>query len=230
MNIHAERISKRFFRKSGQANFFYAVEETTFDLPEKCLTLLKGRSGSGKTTLQEMLGGLLTPCTGAVRAGDTDLYALPDADLSAFRNRHVAVIPQGKAAVPSLTILENILLPRTLYGGEQADSYRAEAETLCRFFGISSLMDSYPAELSGGELRRMSIVRALIGRPDILLADEPTGDLDDENTRLVLEALKERAEAGAAVLLVTHETIPDGYANRVFHMDTGRLEEGPASL
>ena len=81
-----------------------------------------------------------------------------------------------------------------------------------------------------GELRRMSIVRALIGRPDILLANEPTGDLDDENTRLVLEALKECAEAGAAVLLVTHETIPDEYANRIFHMGTGRLEEGPASV
>lgn len=223
MNLSAKRVSKRFLRKTGSANFFYAVQETDFDLPEKSLTLLTGRSGGGKTTLLQMLGGLLSPSEGNVLADGNDLYAMSDPDLSRFRNRHIALVPQGKAAVPSLTVLENILLPQRLYEKTVPEETVKEAERLVELFGISALKNSYPTELSGGELRRMSLIRALAGKPDILLADEPTGDLDNENTLLVMRALRLAADEGAAVLLVTHENVDAGFADRAFRMDGGEL-------
>lgn len=223
MNLSAKRVSKRFLRKTGSANFFYAVRETDFELPEKSLTLLTGRSGSGKTTLLQMLGGLLSPSEGKVLADGNDLYAMRDPDLSRFRNRHIVLIPQGKAAIPSLTVMENILLPQTLYEKSVSKETREEAERLIELFGISALKNSCPTELSGGELRRMSLIRALAGKPDILLADEPTGDLDNENTLFVMQALRRAADAGAAVLLVTHENVGADFADRAFRMDGGQL-------
>jgi len=226
--VQANGISRYYMRASGGANYFYAVQETDMILRGGEVTVLKGRSGSGKTTLLSMLAGLLTPSSGSVMLDDTDLYALPDDQLSRLRNERIAVIPQGKAAVESLTVYENVLLPASLYPGARA-SDRGEigrrAHELLERFGIAHLADSYPGELSGGELRRTAIVRGLSGSPDIVMADEPTGDLDDENTVLVLEMMREEAARGAAVLIVTHENAAEAYADRVLKMNAGVLTE-----
>ena len=223
MILCAEKVSKRYFRKTGQANHFYAVQGVTLALNPGEVTVLMGRSGSGKTTLLHMLSGLLTPTEGKVWLDDTDLYALDDRRLSRIRNERLGVVPQGRSAVDTLTVLENILLPGQMYGGK---SDVAAAERWMDALGIDHLRDARPAELSGGELRRMAIARALTRDPDVLLADEPTGDLDDENTHRVLAALRDAAKGGKAVLLVSHDSAAEAYADRVLRMDGGRLAEG----
>ena len=225
MDLQAHGICKRFFRKSGGSNTFEAVSPTDLLLPEGTLTVLLGRSGSGKTTLLNLLSGLLVPTEGTVRLGDTDLYAMDDQALSRFRNQHIGVIPQGHAALYSLSVAENVAFPAGLYGG-RPDAMDAACCLLERF-GIGQLKDVSPSELSGGELRRMAIARALHQDAPLLLADEPTGDLDDENTARVLAILRDAAHRdGKTVLLVSHEPDAARYADRLLTLDAGRLTEG----
>lgn len=220
MELRAVGASRRFFRGSGSANYFYAVEKTDFVLPAGRLTEITGRSGSGKSTLLNMLAGLLAPTEGKIYLDGTDLYSLDDGALSALRNRSIGVIPQWQTGLHSLTVLENVLLPCTMYG-DAADEKRA-LELLERV-GIANLRDACPNELSGGEMRRLAIARALMRDPSVLLADEPTGDLDDENTAAVLTLLRQCADAGTAVLLVTHEREAAAFADTIYTMQEGRL-------
>lgn len=221
MILRAENVSKRYFRRTGQANYFEAVKPLSLALEPGTLTLLMGRSGGGKTTLLHMLSGLLTPTEGKVWLGDTDLYALPDAQLSRLRGEQIGVVPQGRSAVDTLTVLENVLLPGQLCGRpakQETALYWLEA------LEIGNLADARPAALSGGELRRMAIARVLTQDSQVILADEPTGDLDDASTRLVLSILQKAAhEQGKTVFVVTHENEAREYADRVYRMDGGSL-------
>ena len=219
--LMAENLSMRYMRSAGQANHFFAVKGASLELRPGEVTVLMGRSGSGKTTLLHMLAGLLTPTGGRVWLDDTDIYALPDGERSRLRNRRFGVIPQGRSAVDTLTVLENVLLPWQLRG-ERGD---VEAATnWLDALGIAHLRDARPAELSGGELRRMAIARALAGNPEVILADEPTGDLDDENTAAVLSLLRKAAvEEGKTVLLVTHDSEALPYGDRIYRMESGAL-------
>ena len=220
MELRAENISRRYFRKYGEANFFEAVHPVSLTLESGKLTVLNGKSGSGKTTLLHMLAGLLRPSEGKVFLDNTDLYALEDGKLSRLRNQRIGVVPQGRSAVDSLTVYENILLPGFIYSSALRTE---EAENWMEALGISALRDAMPAELSGGELRRMAIARTLSGSPDVILADEPTGDLDDENTVIVLTALQQAVRDGRAVLVVSHEADAEDYADQVYHMDNGTI-------
>ena len=226
--LKAVNLSKRYFRRMGQANHFLAVRNVNLALRPGEVTLLTGRSGSGKTTLLHLLAGLLTPTEGKVWLDETDVYALPDADLSRLRNAKIGVIPQGRSAVDTLTVLENVLLPQQLRG-ERGDEKSALG--WLDALGIADLRDTRPAELSGGELRRMAIARALAGKPEIILADEPTGDLDDENTAKVLSLLRKSAvEDGKAVLLVTHDSEALPYGTRICRMVSGSLSTDDSSM
>lgn len=223
MKLKAEKICKKFNRKTSGASYFYAVNETDFELAEGSLTAVYGRSGGGKTTFLNMLGGLLEPSGGRVLIDGTDIYSLPDKELSEFRNKNIGIIPQGSTALPTLTVLENVLLPRLMYG-KSDDSAQKYAVELLEKVGIAELSEAMPNELSGGELRRMAIARALMNKPSVLLADEPTGDLDDENTALVLSLLRDTAKDGTSVLIVTHEGEAENYADIVLKMDSGILK------
>ena len=208
MKIEASRIEKWFFRGKGNSNRFFAVEQTDFVLEPGKVTVVTGRSGSGKTTLMNMLAGLLVPSGGTVLADGKDLYALGDEALSRLRNEHFGMIPQGADVLPELTVMENILLPQGIFG--KADSakereIRENAEKLLERMNILPLAGVPAKELSGGERRRLCVARALAGKPDVVFADEPTSDLDDANMEIVLTRLKEAAEEGAAVMLVTHD-------------------------
>ena len=220
MELKAEGVSRQYFRKSKLSNVFLAVKETNLTLPAGQLTEITGRSGSGKSTLLHMLAGLLAPTTGRVLLGGADLYALDDAERSMLRNKSVGVIPQGQTALRSLTVMENVKLPCAMYGDAVSDDAALE---LLERVGLAALRDAYPNELSGGELRRLAIARALLRKPPLLLADEPTSNLDDENTRAVLRLLRQCADEGAAVLLVTHEREAVEYADRVLRMSDGVL-------
>ncbi len=223
MGLRSDNISKRYFRKSGDANYFEAVKPVSIELLPGTVTVLTGRSGSGKTTLLHMLAGLLTPDSGKVWLDGTDLYSLKDEELSRFRNDHIGVIPQGRSAVDTLTVLENILLPGRLY---RKPDRTEEAILWMEQLDILHLKDAMPSELSGGELRRAAIARTLTQNTKVILADEPTGDLDDENTCKVLSILrKEACEEGKMVFLVTHENDAMHYSDRVFRMSGGEIEE-----
>ena len=220
MEIRADGISKKFFRKGRGTNYFTAVEPTDFTLYSNKLTSIMGRSGSGKTTLINMLSGLLVPSEGKVYLGNCDIYEVSDIERSQLRCSHIGVIPQGYTGLQSLTVLENILAPSRICGGEDRTE---KAMELMDKMGITHLAQVYSNELSGGEQRRMSIARALINSPHIIIADEPTSDLDEENTVLIMGVLREMADTGAAVLMVTHDKQAAGYADAILTMDNGRL-------
>ena len=223
MSMIAEKISKRYFRKTGGANYFLAVQPLDLEVREGRVTVLTGRSGSGKTTLLNMLCGLLSPTEGRVLLDGTDLYRLGDKALSRLRSEKIGVVPQGRSAIDTLSVLENILLPPGLYGRPLP---REAALEWMEELGIAGLRDARPAELSGGELRRMAIVRALASSPDLVFADEPTGDLDDENTHLVLSAFRRCArDRNKAVFIVTHESDALQYADSAYRMESGSLTE-----
>ncbi len=221
MKLQAYGISRTFYRKGRNTNFFNAVERTDFILEEGSVTGIIGRSGSGKTTFSNMLCGLLTPSEGKVLLGNQDFYELDDKERSLLRNRHIGIIPQGNTGLQNLTVLENVLLPAAMYG--DAEAKKEDALNLLEAVGISELYEVYSNELSGGELRRMSIARALINSPDIIVADEPTGDLDDDTTGFVLKLLRQYADHGASVLMVTHEKEALLYTDNVYRMDKGVL-------
>ena len=221
MELRAEKISRDFLRYSAKEGYFMAVAETDLTLAAGTLTAVTGRSGSGKSTLLHILGGLLPPVTGRVLLGGTDLYVLDEDARAQLRGAQIGIVPQRLMSLASLTVRENILLPALLAGAEER--VLARADELMERLDIRKLGAVTPAELSGGELRRVTIARALVMQPQVLLADEPTGDLDDENTRLVLSLLRETADAGTAVLLVTHEQEARDYADVSYTMSAGVL-------
>lgn len=221
MTVRAENIRMDFIREGKGTNVFTAVSTCNIELSAGTFTVIKGRSGGGKSTLINIMAGLLAPTGGSVFYDENDIYSIDDGKLSEFRNRHIGYVPQGKSAIASLNVLENVLLPEMLYGSRDDE----RAYYLMEQFGIAGLSTAMPSELSGGELRRMAIARALIRKPDVLFADEPTGDLDDENTLTVLSSLRKAADDGCTVLMVTHEQEAEEYADNLFRMDAGVLRK-----
>ncbi len=221
MKLTAQNIKKDFPRASKSSNYFTAVQTLDFEMEPGKVVEITGRSGSGKSTFLNMLAGMLTPTSGKVFLDDTDLYALDEKNLARLRNEKIGLIPQGHTALLSLTVLENVLLPSVLYSRETPPEDRARE--LVTDVGLEALMDAKPNELSGGELRRMAIARAMLMRPGILLADEPTAGLDNENIIGVLSLLRSAADSGASVLLVTHEMEAVQFADQVYIMDSGKL-------
>ncbi len=227
--LRAENISKKYPRVTKTASHFEAVKSLDFNLERGKLTEITGRSGSGKSTLLYMLSGLLKPSCGRILFSTDqmnensfkDLYSLNDDELSRLRNRYFGVIPQGQTGLYSLTVLQNVLAPAAIYGN--TSSWEKRAVELLKLTGIADLADAKMSELSGGEMRRMSIARALLLDPEVIFADEPTDDLDDENTKNTLHLLKQCAESGKSVFLVTHEPSAAQYADVIYRMDAGTL-------
>lgn len=223
MIIEATGLTKEFARARGGKRLFTAVHPLDIGLEERQLTLVSGHSGSGKSTLANMLAGILTPTAGHVRLDGTDLYSLRDEELSRLRNERIGLIPQGHTALRALTVLDNVLLPSILYAKAEAPVDRARE--LLAAVGLDDLADAAPTELSGGELRRMAIARALLMDPAIVLADEPTAGLDSANAAAVLTLLRDAADRGAAVLVVSHEAEAQRFADRSYVMEDGHLRE-----
>lgn len=223
MIIEATGLTKEFARARGGKRLFTAVHPLDIGLEERQLTLVSGHSGSGKSTLANMLAGILTPTAGHVRLDGTDLYSLRDEELSRLRNERIGLIPQGHTALRALTVLDNVLLPSILYAKAEAPVDRARE--LLAAVGLEDLADAAPTELSGGELRRMAIARALLMDPAIVLADEPTAGLDSANAAAVLTLLRDAADRGTAVLVVSHEAEAQRFADRSYVMEDGHLRE-----
>ena len=223
MIIEATGVSKEFARARGGKRVFTAVHPLDFGLDERQLTVISGHSGSGKSTLLTMLAGILTPTAGHVHVDGTDLYALRDEERSRLRNARIGLVPQGNTALRALTVLDNVLLPSVLYSRDEAPA--ARGRELLTTVGLADLAEAKPTELSGGELRRMAIARALLMEPSIVLADEPTAGLDSANATAVLTLLRDAANDGAAVLVVSHEAEARHFADRSYTMEDGHLRD-----
>lgn len=221
MIIEATGLTKEFARARGGKRLFTAVHPLDIGLEERQLTVVSGHSGSGKSTLANMLAGILTPTAGHVRLDGMDLYSLRDEELSRLRNERIGLVPQGHTALRALTVLDNVLLPSILYSKDEAPAERARE--LLAAVGLDDLADAAPTELSGGELRRMAIARALLMDPAIVIADEPTAGLDSANATAVLTLLRDAADRAAAVLVVSHEAEAQRFADRSYVMEDGHL-------
>ena len=221
MKLEAKGVKKDFARGGNSGSVLEAVKPLDFSLESGELVEITGRSGSGKSTLLSMMAGMLVPTGGSICIDNTDIYSMKEEERSRLRNDRIGLIPQGHTALRSLTVLENVMLPFVLYHRETPPEDRAKE--LLQKVGLFGMKDERPNALSGGELRRMAVARALLMKPEVLLADEPTAGLDEENVELVMELLRSAADEGTSVLLVTHENEAMKYADRVLAMDGGRL-------
>ena len=200
-----------------------AVNNVNLNVSDGDFISIIGRSGSGKSTLLNMISGLLVPTGGEIILDGKDISKISDEELSYLRNSEIGYIMQGKSLLQQLTVIENILLPFYLYKREGNPLNRARK--LLEQIGIAHLENAYPSKLSGGELRRVAIARALINSPKILLADEPTSDLDRKNTLEIMKLFQEISGNGTSIIMVTHELDTIGFGNRVLQMDEGLLKE-----
>lgn len=219
--VEARGVAKDYPRAGASGGVLTAVRPLGLELGPGSLTALTGRSGSGKSTLLSMLAGMLAPTSGTVLLDGADLYSLDERSRSRLRNAKIGLVPQGHTALRALSVLDNVLLPSVLYSRRRPP--RRRAESLLEAVGIAELARVGPHELSGGELRRMAVARALLMEPGVVLADEPTAGLDEESTAAVLELLRKTAQEGAAVLVVTHEEEAARFADRVLTMNAGEL-------
>jgi putative ABC transport system ATP-binding protein/lipoprotein-releasing system ATP-binding protein len=186
-----------------------------------------GHSGSGKTTLLSVLGGLAVPSSGRVLFGGTDLYARDGNGLSEYRCENVGFVFQFASLLTSLTAKENLLLPaRFRPSPRPGDDVEAKALALLQLVGLRDRSDAYPPELSGGQQRRVAIARAFMNEPEVILADEPTGDLDEETEAEVMKLFGTMNErSGTTIVLVTHDTALARRANRRLQMHHGDLRQ-----
>lgn len=188
------------------------------------LIVLVGRSGSGKSTLLNIIGGLDRPSRGEVRIGGEALSALSEDGLAKLRRRGIGFVFQFFNLVPTLTALENLLLPLDLLGVDR-DEALARAQRWLEVVGLPDRGDSFPEEMSGGEQQRIALARALIHRPGLVIADEPTGNLDLDTARQVLALLDDLCRReGTTLVMATHSPEVVGVADRVFTIHDGRLE------
>jgi ABC-type lipoprotein export system ATPase subunit len=190
------------------------------------LAVVVGASGSGKSTLLNVLGLLEDADRGEVRMAGERVSGLSRSARSRARGRYVGFVFQSFLLLPSLTALDNVLLAAR-YAGHRGPDPRRRARELLGHFGVLEREHHYPPQLSGGEQQRVAFCRAVLNDPPLLLADEPTGNLDDANGRVILQALRARAEAGAAVVVVSHRADAVVGADAVYRMQHGRLESGP---
>lgn len=220
MDITANGISKHFIRGGKGKRQVTALDKTDIKIQSGIITLITGCSGSGKTTLINILSGLLRPDSGNVYADNKDIYSLDDKQLSVFRAKNIGYIPQGQSVLSSLSIRQNLELA-ALAANDKKD--KQVYDKLLEKVGLEELSDSFPDELSGGELRRLSIARSLVNDPSVIFADEPTNDLDAKNTELVLSLLSDIARGGAAVVIVSHDSRVKSIADRIITMEKGIL-------
>ncbi len=197
-----------------------AVDQASFTVQDGETLSVIGHSGSGKTTMLSLIGGLTKPDSGLVVINGSDIWSMNDDDLSGFRNKTISFIFQFSSLIPTLTVFENIMLPVTfgMHGGDTG----SHAEQLCEAVGLREKMHSYPSQLSGGQQRRVAIARAFITNPAIVLADEPTGDLDEETEAEMISLFKKiNEEKGTVFIIVTHNTDLARQTGRQLKMSNG---------
>ncbi len=208
--------------RSG-SNVITAVDHISMSIDGGEMVAVTGPSGSGKTTLLSLVGGLEVPTSGEVWFGDMNLNHLSPGEMAGLRRRDMGFIFQGFHLLRHLTALENVLLPLG-FSGLSGRAQRARARELLDLVGLDHRVDHFPRQLSGGEQQRVAIARALANEPALLLADEPTGNLDEDSTLMVFDLLERlNQKLGQTAMIVSHDPVVRDYAGRVLYMRGGRL-------
>lgn len=218
--IEIQNLSKEYIRGTETV---HALQDISLTITSGEFVAITGESGSGKTTLLQLLGCMDTSTRGSFKIIGQDTKGLSDSKLSAFRSKAVGFIFQQFMLIPTLTALENVELPEFFARTGQAGN---RAKELLEIVGLGSRMDHYPNELSGGEMQRVAIARALVNNPKILLADEPTGNLDSKNAESIMKIFEELNSNGQTILMVTHSQELALRAKRRIVMKDGRIHEG----
>lgn len=218
MLLQTKQLSRTFPR--GGSDFF-AVRTVDFSINASDFVFIVGRSGSGKTTLLNLISGILKPTSGTVLFENKDITMMNDTEKSFYRNESIGFVPQSLGALPDLSVLDNVRLPFFLF--DRDGDTEGRALSLLELMGIAHLKDEMPKNLSGGEAKRMLIARALMNAPKLLIADEPTANLDAETAVGVMQALKDIHKLGTAVLIVTHDSTILAPQCTTYRMDSGDL-------
>jgi ABC-type lipoprotein export system ATPase subunit len=219
MLAQLDNVCKTYPHADGRV---VALQDVSLRLEPGDFLAVCGKSGCGKTTLLLTLGGLLRPDSGTITVRDTDLYQLLPNQRAQFRAQHIGFVFQQFHLVPYLSVIDNVLAATLGLKQKLDPNVQEQANHLIDRLGLRSRRRHLPSQLSTGERQRTALARALLNSPSILLADEPTGNLDPQNGAVVLDHLAEFAAQGGAVLLVTHEDAAAERANRVIHLDDGR--------
>lgn len=218
--IKVENLTKKFTRNGRD---FDAVRNVSLEVKKGEFAAIIGHSGSGKTTLFNMIAGLIAPLSGKIYIDGSEITAMAENEKAVFRNQNMGYVLQGQSLLNNFTILDNICMPA--YLSSNSKEFRERALELLKQIGLEEFSKEYPSNLSGGEIRRVSIVRAMLNQPKVILADEPTSNLDPENSHTVMQMLKDISAQGTTVILSTHELEYLSYVDTVFKMNQGKLEK-----
>lgn len=218
----------------NQVDKFYGnhqvLNKIDFQAEQGQQIVIGGASGSGKSTLLYLLGGLDRPSQGEIQVGDFNLTEFDDESMAAYRNQQVGFVFQFHFLLPSMTCEENALLPAQI-GQKNISKVRKQVRELADYLGVASELKKYPFHLSGGQQQRINIVRALSLSPSLLLCDEPTGNLDTDNSALVMDLLLDMAgKSGATLIVVTHDPIVTKRFSGQYEMIDGKLEQRPPAF
>ncbi len=200
MLLAIKDLTKTFTR---QKKTFEAVSHVGFSLKEGEMAVITGPSGCGKSTLFHLICGITKPDAGSIQLQGQEIAGLPAKQLAKLRAQKISYILQGNSLLPNFTVLENICLPHQL--GGKSEDLKEKAMSLLKEFGLENMAQEYPDNLSGGERRRVAIARAFVHDPILVVADEPTSDLDVENTEIILDYFKRQQQQGKTILISTHD-------------------------
>lgn len=214
-------VSKRYDTPAGP---FFALRDVSLDVDHGELALIVGQSGSGKSTLLNVIAGIERPSSGEVWVGDTQVPSLGEGAMARWRGRHVGIVFQFFQLLPTLTALENVMLPMDFCNTWSRGERPGKALALLARLGIADQATKLPSTLSGGQQQRVAIARALANNPSVILADEPTGNLDSANADLIYDIFVELVSEGHTVVMVTHDPAAVRIATRVLHIGDGRIE------
>lgn len=221
--IQISNVSRRYIRGADEV---YALDDVSLVVPRGHFVGFMGPSGSGKSTLMNLVSGIDRPDAGDVIVAGQRLNELSEDELAQWRARHVGLVFQFFNLIPVLDARDNVALPLLLTDLDKAERHR-RAETALRIVGLDHRIDHYPRTLSGGEQQRVAIARAIVTDPELIVADEPTGDLDARNAEATLDLLRQLKKLfGKTVVMVTHDPRALGYVDDVFHLDKGLLLKG----
>jgi len=224
--LHVEAISKTYGTGEAAQQVLKGID---LSLPRGHLAALQGRSGSGESTFLSILGTLMQPTAGRYHMLGQDLLEVSERDLTEFRNRHIGFVFQFHHLLPDLTALENVMFPAAVRAGRETGKARRRASELLARVGLADRADIRATALSGGQTQRVAIARALMNTPELVLADEPTGNLDRESATQVMQLLAEiNEEAHTTFLISTHDDKIAGQCGDLVYLDDGRILRGEA--
>lgn len=206
-------------------NVIPAIDNVSLSIEKGEFVSIVGHSGSGKTTFISIIGGILQPTSGQVFFNGVDICSFDDMQLSEYRNKNIGFMFQFASLLPILTALENVLLPE-IFSAARKKLARDRAQDFLKLVGIGDKMSAYPSQLSGGQQRRVAIARALMNDPDIILADEPTGDLDEQSEAEIMALFKKiNEETKTTILLITHNLELAKQGKKILRMNQNKLIE-----